>query len=392
MTTTVVAPVRPVSAPRTLAMAGFVSNFDRFAISPILVAVAASVHARLGAVVGLAGGYALAYGVSQPLWGLLSDRIGRVRVIRIALTAAALCGAASALVGSLPVLVVLRVLCGGFFGAVVPSALTYVGDVVAAEHRQRALSDVMAALGLGTGLATLVAGAVAHWLSWRLVFALPALAAVAMVVALRNLPEPERAPSDGMTAQLRAVLTSRTALLLIALGLVEGGVLLGGLTFLAPALERQGLSSAAAGAVSALYGFAVLAFTRVVKALTRTTPAYRLAAVGGAMICLGYLLAAAVRGAWPIAAAAVLFGAAWAFLHSTLQTWATSVVPAARGTAVSCFAGGLFVGSSIGAALGAPPAQSGDYPAVFAVAAAVAVPLTVAATLTGRWLSRRGSR
>ena len=46
-------------------------------------------------------------------------------------------------------------------------------------------------------------------------------------------------------------------------------------------------------------------------------------------------------------------------MHSSLQTWATEVLPAARATVVSLFAGSLFVGSALAAVLVADLAEAG---------------------------------
>ena len=43
-----------------------------------------------------AGVYFLAYGLMQPVWGIVSDRLGRVRTLRITLAVAALATAGSA--------------------------------------------------------------------------------------------------------------------------------------------------------------------------------------------------------------------------------------------------------------------------------------------------------
>ncbi|MBX7466140.1 MFS transporter [Streptomyces sp. MAG02] len=376
-------PRRPpkIRVPFPLTAAAFTANFDRFAVGPVLVTVAAALRVPLASVVALAGGYALAYGLSQPLWGVLSDRVGRLRVIRAALSLATVAGIASALAPNLTALVVLRVVTGFAFGAVVPSSLSFVGDTVAAERRQGALADLMAALGLGSGLAALFAGTVADWLSWRLVFAVPALAAATAVLALRGTPEPPRAATGGVASQLTAVARSRFLYVVVALGVVEGAVLLGGLTFVAPALEHRGLSGAAAGAVTALYGAGTLAFTRAVKALMRRVPAHGLATIGGGFVAAGYATAAAVPRVWAYALMATLLGAGWAFLHSTLQAWATSVVPEARGTAVSFYVAALFVGSALGAALGGAAAEHARFGALFGVAAVMTVPLTVAVAI-----------
>jgi MFS family permease len=83
---------------------------------------------------------------------------------------------------------------------------------------------------------------------------------------------------------------------------------------------------------------------------------------------------------------ALLLGVAWAFMHSSFQTWATQVVPAARAAAVSLFAGFLFVGSALGALLTGGLAEAGRYQTVFLLAAVVAVPLGILGTVgRARW-------
>lgn len=376
--------------PRPLTVAAFTANFDRFAVTPVLVTVAAALHRPLSATVALVGGYALAYGLAQPVWGILSDRVGRLPVVRTALAIAALAGFASALAPNLATLTVCRLIAGFAFGAVVPSSLSYVGDAVGPERRQHALTDLMAALGLGSGLAAVFAGIVADWLTWRLVFAVPALAAATAAVLLRRAGEPPRAPAGRLSAQLSAVVHARFAYVVTALGMVEGAVLLGGLTFVAPALEHRGLSSATAGALTALYGAGTLVFTRLVKAMTHTRPPHTLAAIGGAVVAAGYLCAAAAPSTGTYALLAILLGAGWAFLHSTLQAWATSVVPQARGTAVSFYVAALFVGSALGATLGGNAASHHHFTEIFGICAVATVPLTTAVVLGRRRFVSRG--
>jgi hypothetical protein len=70
-------------------------------------------------------------------------------------------------------------------------------------------------------------------------------------------------------------------------------------------------------------------------------------------------------------------------MHSSLQTWATQVLPSARATVVSLFAGSLFAGSAVSSVLLAGPAGSGHFGIAFAALACACVPLGVLAT-TGR--------
>jgi predicted MFS family arabinose efflux permease len=386
-----VAPVSLTAAPpRLLVAACFLSNFDRFTIGPVLIAVATGLHVRLSATTAVASGYAIAYGLSQPLWGMLSDRFGRMRILRGAMLGAAIVGVVSALMPALWPLIIVRTVTGGFFGAVVPASLTYIGDTIPISRRQGALSDLMSALGVGTAIATVFSGVVAHVAGWRPVFALPATAAGVVAIALRRLPEPARPPSPHRDRPLMTVLRERWSYVVMALGLLEGGVLLGCLPFLPPALQANGLSAAPAGAVVGLYGVGILVFTRLVKRLTTRRPAWALVAVGGLAMGAGHLLAAAEQTIPAIALTAMLLGAGWAFMHSTLQTWATAVAPEARGTGIAMFAAALFAGSAAGLALGGPLAEGGRYGLLFGAAALLTIPLTVAGAVARRRYVPRG--
>jgi predicted MFS family arabinose efflux permease len=80
----------------------------------------------------------------------------------------------------------------------------------------------------------------------------------------------------------------------------------------------------------------------------------------------------------------VCLGGAWAFMHSTLQTWVTEVVPQARATAVSLFASLLFTGGAVASAVGAGFVEDGRFASIHLVGLAVMVLLGAGATL-GRW-------
>jgi predicted MFS family arabinose efflux permease len=372
-----------------LSFASLISNFDRFAVTPMLVLIALALEVPLAAAVTAASGYFLAYGVSQPLWGLLSDRFGRLPVMRGTLLGAAAAGLVSALAPNLTALIVARVVTGACMGAVVPASLTYVGDTVPQQHRQGALSDLMAASALGTALATAVGGLLASFLDWRAVFAVPAACAALCAFLLRKLAEPERAHVEGVRKHLLAVLSNRWALLVFGLVFVEGAVLLGTMTFLASALVHRGIDVAVAGLATATYGVGVWAFSRLVKVLGRRLAVWQLIAIGGISMFLGYLVVAVEANLVTVVITALLLGGGWSFMHSSLQTWVTSVVPEARGTAVSLFASALFLGSAVASATAGPLVERGSYPLVFGVAAGVAIPLVIAATLCRRRYQHR---
>jgi MFS family permease len=372
---------------RLLQATTFVSTLDRFAMPPMLVVMSAALHQPLSALVHVAGFYFLAYGVMQPVWGIVSDRLGRVRTLRLSLLLAALATAASALVANTAQLGVARAVAGACFAAAIPAGLIYVGDTVPAERRQPEIAALMTGVAAGTALASAAAGALAQAVSWRLVFLISAVCALVLVVVLRRLPEPalERT-GEPVLAPAGRVARSPYTLMVLFIALVEGGILLGALTLLPAATERAGAGTTLAGLVTAVYGVAVFGFARVVGRLSRTRPVWQLIAGGATACALACAVAAFSRTPVPAAAAAVLLGVGWSAMHSTLQTWATQVLPSARATVVSLFAGSLFAGSSLSAALLAGPADAGRFDIVYAALAIACVPLGVLATVArARW-------
>jgi predicted MFS family arabinose efflux permease len=250
----------------------------------------------------------------------------------------------------------------------------------------------MAGVALGTAIASTGAGALAQFTTWRIAFVLTGVASLLLVVALGRLPRPAlvRRHSSPL-APLVAVARSGTTRLVLVLAFVEGAVLLGSLTLLPPAVEAAGVTASVAGAVTAVYGVAVLGFARVVGVLSRRTHASRLIALGALAAAAACGLTALSRSPGMALVAAGLLGLAWASMHSSLQTWATEVLPAARATVVSAFAGALFLGSAVAAVLVGGLAESHRYAEIFGLAAALAVPLGLFATLgRKRWIRPEG--
>jgi predicted MFS family arabinose efflux permease len=366
---------------------GFVSTLDRFAMAPMLIAIAADLRAPLATVVKAAGAYFLAYGLSQPAWGVIADRFGRVRTMRITLLLAGLLTMASAMAGSPAVLAISRGLAGGFFGAAYPSCLIYLGDTVPPNSRQRAIARLMVGVALGTAVASAAAGVVADHLSWRVVFLATGAAALCLSLVLRSLPEPDIGRRrTGPLASLRLMRKSRPALLVLGLAFAEGAVLVGVLTLVPVAAHDSGASLSRAGFATAVYGVGVLVGTAVVSRLSRTWAPWRLIAAGGTLAALACALLAVSQAIWMAATVAALLGFAWTALHTSLQTWATEVLPAARALVVSCFAGCLFAGSSVAALALAGLVDAGRFTPIFAVAAVLATGLTAAAApARSRW-------
>jgi predicted MFS family arabinose efflux permease len=119
--------------------------------------------------------------------------------------------------------------------------------------------------------------------------------------------------------------------------------------------------------------------------VARTAPRVLLG-VGAALLVAAYAVTAVSRSELAVGATALLVGFGWAPLHSTMQTWATEVVPQARAAMVSLFAAMLFLGGGLATAVLAPFAGQQRWTPMFAVAALVTAGFGVVAVLVrGRY-------
>ncbi|MDQ3978289.1 MAG: MFS transporter [Actinomycetota bacterium] len=368
-----------------LYLGALIAYGDRFLIGPILVGIATDFGVSLGAAAAVATLYLFLYGVLQPVYGFLSDRWGRVRVMRGALAGIVAANVVAAAAPTLATLVIARGVAAAFVAALLPTSLVYVGDRVPFGRRQQVIANVLAAGALGTVAATVGAGLFDRYLTWRVAFLVPAALALLDVIALGRLPE--SLPADagaGPLVQIRRVLARPWAVFLVLLALAEGAVMLGFLTFLAPALQVHGVSSAEAGLVVAVYGVAVFGALQLVKYVLRQAgvPAPVMIGIGGSILLVAFLVAASAQAIPNILLASLLIGVGYSFMHSTLQTWATEVAPEARGTATSLFVTAVFTGASIAHIQISPLASDHRFTALFLVGACVTVPVVLVASIS----------
>lgn len=352
----------------------------------MLVVLAASTDLSLAQAVQLLAVYTLLYAVGQPVWGLLSDRIGRVRVLRLALAGVAVGAVASTLSADFWWLLAARGLTGLMVGCLYPTMLTVIGDTREGVERARSLSSLQGWSATGSTLTTLVAGTLAALVDWRLVFVLPALGAVALLWGLRSAPE----SAGGHGPRVLRDAGSPWALVVYVLAMLEGAVMFGGYSYVVPAMQAVGAGVSLAGLLAATYGIGVIAGVVVVRRVVHGRLSRTAMMVVGGMIVTAALLLAWVVGDVPtLTATALLIGLANSILHVSLQGWATEVAPRARATSVGLFAGSLFLGTSLATFLTAGLADAGRFGLIYALGAVVAAVLTVGAPLLHRgWLAR----
>lgn len=93
--------------------------------------------------------YSLMQLIFAPMWGRLSDRIGRKPVMMIGITGLALSFFIQAISTELWMLFVARILGGMLSSANMPTAMAYVADITTEENRGKGMGIIGAAVGLG---------------------------------------------------------------------------------------------------------------------------------------------------------------------------------------------------------------------------------------------------
>jgi MFS transporter, DHA1 family, tetracycline resistance protein len=160
-------------------------------VLPLLPLYAERFHASATTVGALFSSFSVAQLIFAPVWGRLSDRVGRKPVLILSLVGTAVGTLLTGLAGSLPLLFAGRIV-DGVSGASVSVAHAAVADVAPPRERARLFGLLGAAFGVGF-VAGPAIGAVAAFVDPRFpFFVAAAIAGVNALVAIRRLPETNR--------------------------------------------------------------------------------------------------------------------------------------------------------------------------------------------------------
>jgi MFS family permease len=340
-----------------LSIGAFASQASLRLADPMLPQLAREFDTRLAELSSVITAFAIAYGLMQLVYGPMADRLGKLRVIGWTTAAACVGSLACALATGVGSLTLLRLFTGAACASLIPLSFAWIGDSVPYEQRQATLARFMIGSTLGIVFGQVAGGLFADTLGWRFGFVLPGLVFGLVAWVLLRTPEasgavpgPAALPALGAFAAFTEVLRSGWARTVLALVFLEGALNFGVLALMPAWLhDAHGLSLWQAGLAAAGYGVGGLLYALASPWLIARLGERGLALAGGTLLCMG--MAAAGGPHWPIEALkATVMGAGFFMLHGTMQTLATQMVPALRGTAISAFALSLFAGQSIGVA------------------------------------------
>ena len=369
-----------------LPYAAFVATFDRAVVAPMLVGMAADFRVDLQTITLSASAYYLAYGLAQPIWGIISDQIGRIATLRLALVLAGIADLVSIIPMDIDFFIASRAAAGGVMAGVFPAAVIFLGDAIEdRSKRQSAITQLQTGVALGLATGTAIGGIGISTIGWQGFFIATAAACFLMTWYIREFPNPKPgADRLSLIQAYRNVFTNGWALLLFFLVFFEAGILLGAFSLIPAALELDGSSASVAGLVTAAYGVAILLTSVLVRKKTNSVPPHRFLLYGGIATTLGFVILGVYLSEMTVIVSVLFQGAGWVLMHPTLQTWVTSVTPMARATAVSLFAGFMFLGNGAGIFAASHILTNWGPEALFGIAAALTVVLTAIAVPTQR--------
>jgi DHA1 family inner membrane transport protein len=371
-------PLPPERPPRpavpllfVLGVAGFASSVALRAADPTIPTIAADLDVELNTAAWVASAYSLPYAAMQLVLGPVGDAIGKARLIKLSLVVLFVALILTSIAPDFATLIAARVLAGAFAGGIIPVSLALIGDRVAYEGRQVAISRFLVAVILGQMAGSAAAGGLAEMLGWRWVFAACAASGgIALAVALPFL-RPRGVAREPLSIEralgrYRSVVAHPHAAVVLTTVALEGVFVFGVFPYTAPMLARHGSgSSFEAGVVLGAFAAGGILYSLVVGRLIRRLGLTGMMQAGGAILGLVYA-ATALPTAWGVVAATFLVaGFAFYMLHNTMQTLATELAPEARGSALALFACTFFAGQGIGPPLAGALSEAVGLPVVF---------------------------
>jgi predicted MFS family arabinose efflux permease len=343
-----------------LTLGAFAIGTEGFMIAGLLPAMARDLNVGLPAAGHLVTAFSLAYAIGAPVMAVLTAGVERRRLLAFAMAGFSLANLLAALAPGYIGLLVARLLLALSAASFMPAASGYAAALGGLERRGRALSMVTNGLTLAIVAGVPLGVVVGQSFGWRATFlAVAALATLALIGVLARIPS--QAP--GTTASLgeRLALAGRSdvlAVLATSVLTVAGtftvytylGVFLADVAGIGP----QGLALVLLG-----FGIASAAGARLGGAMADRWGARHTVIIGCGLTLLAYLvlsLGAVLRPAQAMLAlvpAILLWGLASWGLMTAQQARLVSLTPALASVSLSLNSSAIYLGSAMGAAVGA---------------------------------------
>ncbi|MGV8906762.1 MAG: MFS transporter [Acetobacterium sp.] len=338
-----------------LGLMAFLANGDNYAAAPLIINIAKDLNLTISVAAMSVTAYMLAFGVFTLIFGPLSDRYGKVKIINIAAFGTAIFSVLGAFAFNLPSLIFFRAVNGAFAAGIFPVTLALVGQSFDNENRHKAIAKVMGLMFLGGATATVIGGALAYYGSWRMVYFVYGIAEFIVAFVMYKILERDQPVVDKLNfiKAYKEPLTNYRFMRLVTIVFFVGFSVFGSFTYSGKLLqEATGYNILIVGLILSLFGVGTVIGGRIAPKLKKILK-HGFLVSAGVVGGISLFALSAYHNVWILSFGLLGFGIAFIFLQSTLISAAQEKLPKMRGTAMSLASFNMFVGGALGTSFNA---------------------------------------
>jgi predicted MFS family arabinose efflux permease len=349
----------------------FLMGTELFVFSPLLPILAVNYDVSSNMAGLCVTIFSLAYMITAPLFGHVSDRVGKRQVLICCLLAFATANLLTASAVNFPWLLALRLFAGAAAAGVAPSIYALVGDAAPPDRRATWLALTVSGLLVSLALGASPAGLVGATFGWAAVFVALAVFSLALV-ALNCWVWPrdcQGGPAGPLGNRLAVASLTRRLMPMI----VWGTGLYGVYTYLGAGLAAFGFSKLQVARAVMVYGCGAIAGTLIGGRLADRLGAKCTAGLSllGLCICFFLLLLAFRAGVLVVDLALGLSATVAQLFFPAQQSGLANDFPARRSAVLAWNNSALFLGISLGSLIGGEAVAIGGFDMVLIICAGI---------------------
>lgn len=387
-------PAASLLPPYFLALGTFAIGTEGFMIAPLLPTIAQDLGMSLSATATLVVVFTLVMSLSSPITTVMTASLGRRSTLLFAMSLFMLGNLVAAFSSSFATLMAARILMAVASGLYVPGANSLAGVIVSPEKRGRALAIVSGGMTIAIALGLPLGALVGHTFGWRSTFL--AVAVMAFVAILGIFSGIRRdAGSEIAVASLSqrvGVIQQRPVLRLLGVTLFWSIGAYTAYPYIAPYLTQVlDLGPSGIGAAVSMWGIAAAIGVTVGGRLNDSFGSNRVVLWSLVLLCASFAMLAlatqlsAASALVPVIMAILVWGfSVWCFFPAQMARLIAAGPVSQASVALALNTSTMYLGFSIGSAMGAGVIGTGTVWGIGIIAAASEV--------ISIWLDRRHVR
>ena len=351
----------------------FLAQGDNYAAAPLIISIAKDLNLSIPSAALSITAYMLPFGIFTLFFGPLADRYGKAKILNIASFCTAIFSILCAYSFDLISLCLLRAANGAFAAAVLPVAVSLVGDSFEDSKRQNALGTVIGMMFFGGAVSPGIGGIVSYYGSWRLLYLIYGVAE--LIVALIMIKSLERNP--GVIQSLNFIdvykksFSNENLIKVVSILFFVGFSVFGSFMFSGNFIqETMGYNILFVGALLSLFGLSTAITGRKAGTL-RQKIGNNLLIYAGIVGCFSWGSMILWKNPILMSLSLIGFGFAFIIIQSTIIQTAQQLMPSQRGTVMSLASFNMFIGGGIGTFVNGKILSSFGFLPIFLIASII---------------------